>query len=61
MAERSLTRVKVEFFESLIESVNGLPRLEAEQRLSSIFCDLWNEAEQEVKKLPVKVRVEKRL
>lgn len=61
MAERSLTRAKAEFFETLIESVNGLPRLEAERRLSSIFCDLWNEAEREVRKLPVKVRDEKGL
>ena len=58
MAEKNLTLAKAEFFETVMESVNGLNRLEAEQRLSRIFCDLWNEAEQEVRKLPVKRRDE---
>ena len=61
MAEKSLMQTRADFFESLIESVSSLNRLEAERRLSSIFCELWNEAEQEVRKLPVKVRDEQRL
>ena len=58
---KDFNHVKADFVTSLLESINGLSRVKAEQRLSSVFCDPWNKAEQEVRKLPVKVRDEKGL
>ena len=62
MAEpKDFNQAKADFVTALLESVNGLSRVRAEQQLSSLMADLWNGLEVKIRQQPEKVREEQRL
>lgn len=56
--KKSLTSAKADFVETLLQSVSGLPREAAEQRLSNVIADLWNYCETQVLQMPARPKQE---
>lgn len=62
MAEaKDFNQAKSDFTTALLESINGMSQVKAEQQLSSIMADLWNGLEVRIRRMPVKARGEQSL
>lgn len=55
MAEpKDLQQAKADFAATLLQSVDGLGRVRAEQKLSSVIFDLWNGLEMQLRSMPLR-------